>query len=50
MTVELRHLDAFCGRALHDEDAEPSDAERPAVERYERLLAERARDWGRVST
>ena len=47
---ELRHLDAYCGRALDNPDAQPRDGdEAAAVARYEALLAQRARDWWRVS-
>ena len=40
---ELRHLDAFCRRVLDDTEAQPSGDERPAVDKYHALLAERAR-------
>jgi hypothetical protein len=42
--AELAALDAWCARAMADPDAEPSDDERPAVARYERLLD----GWGHV--
>ena len=36
--ADLAALARYCARALEDPDAEPSDEERAAVERYQRLL------------
>ena len=48
--ADLRHLDAYCARALDNPDAQPrAGDEAAAVARYEALLAERARDWWRTS-
>ena len=48
--ADLAALDAWCARAMADPDAEPRDGdEAAAVSRYEALIAERAREWWRVS-
>ena len=48
--ADLAALDRWCARALDDPDAESQAGdEAAAVERYEALLTERARDWWRVS-